>query len=107
MDRRDDLAVGAVHPVDLDGSAPKVVLDSSHRYAAPEWTPDGAGPIVNGGGRLWRLPASGGTPSPIPTGPAGSSSGRAADTPGRHPPTRDRFAVRPGMPVTSDRPWLR
>ena len=56
--------------IDLDGSAPKVVLDSPHRYAAPEWTPDGAGLIVNGGGKLWRLPASGGTPTPIPTGSA-------------------------------------
>ena len=39
-----------------------------HRYAAPDWTPDGAALIVNGGGKLWRLPASGGTPAPIATG---------------------------------------
>ena len=57
--------------IDLDGSSPKVVLDSPHRYAAPEWTPDGAGLIVNGGGRLWRLPVAGGTPTPIATGSAG------------------------------------
>jgi Tol biopolymer transport system component len=57
--------------IDLDGSSPKIVLDSPHRYAAPDWTPDGAGLIVNGGGRLWRLPISGGTPTPIPTGSAG------------------------------------
>src|SRR5690348_671992 len=57
--------------VELDGSSPKVVLDSPHRFAAPEWTPDGAGLIVNGGGRLCRLPASGGVPAPIPTGPSG------------------------------------
>ena len=56
--------------IDIDGTSPKVVLDSPHRYAAPEWTPDGAGLIVNGGGRLWRLPVSGGTPTPIPTGSA-------------------------------------
>jgi hypothetical protein len=57
--------------MDLDGSSPKVVLDSPHRYAAPEWTPDGASLIVNGGGKLWCLPASGGTPAPIPTGSTG------------------------------------
>jgi TolB protein len=57
--------------IDVDGSTPKVVLDSPHRYAAPEWTPDGAGLIVNGGGQLWRLPIAGGTPTPIPTGSAG------------------------------------
>ncbi len=58
--------------IDVDGSAPKVVLDSPHRYAAPEWTPDGSGLIVNGGGHLWRLPLSGGTPAPIPIGSATS-----------------------------------
>jgi hypothetical protein len=53
--------------INLDGSAPKVVLDSPRRrYSAPEWTPDGAALIVNGGGQLWRLPASGGAPAPIP-----------------------------------------
>ena len=47
--------------INLDGSAPKVVLDSLHRrYSAPEWTPDGTSLIVNGGGKLWRLPATGG-----------------------------------------------
>jgi TolB protein len=56
--------------VDVDGSSSKVVLDSRHRYAAPEWTPDGASLIVNGGGKLWRVPATGGTPTPIPTGTA-------------------------------------
>ena len=46
--------------IDVDGSkSPKVILDSPHRYAAPEWTPDGASLIVNGGGKLWRLPRLG------------------------------------------------
>lgn len=57
--------------VDLDGGSPKVVLDAPRRYAAPEWTPDGAGLVVNGGGRLWRLPASGGAPAPIPIATSG------------------------------------
>ncbi len=57
--------------VALDGSDRKVVLDSPHRYAAPDWSPDGKSLIVNGGGRLWRLPSAGGPPEPITTGPAG------------------------------------
>jgi WD40-like Beta Propeller Repeat len=57
---------------DVNGSAPKVVLESPHRYAAPEWTPDGTSLIVNGGGKLWRLPAAGGTPTEIATGEAPS-----------------------------------
>jgi len=54
--------------IDLDGSAPKVILESTHRYAAPEWTPDGDNLIVNGGSKLWRLSASGGAPTLLPTG---------------------------------------
>ena len=54
--------------IDVNGASPKVVLDSPHRYAAPEWTPDSTELIVSGGGKLWRLPATGGTPTPIPTG---------------------------------------
>jgi hypothetical protein len=55
---------------DINGSSTKVVLDSPHRYSAPEWTPDGTALIVNGGGKLWRLPAPGGTPASIPIGTA-------------------------------------
>ena len=54
--------------IDVNGGSSNVILDSPHRYAAPEWTPDGASLIVNGGGKLWRLPSSGGTPTPIDTG---------------------------------------
>ena len=48
--------------IGLDGSAKKVLLDSPHRLAAPEWSPDGKTLVVNGGGTLWRVPAAGGTP---------------------------------------------
>lgn len=52
----------------VDGSAKRVVLDAPRRYAAPEWSPDGKSLVVNGGGKLWRLPADGGTPEPVATG---------------------------------------
>src|SRR5947209_3462171 len=52
----------------IDGSAKEVVLDSPRRYAAPDWSADGKFLIVNGGGKLWRLPASKGEPKPIATG---------------------------------------
>lgn len=51
--------------VNLDGTAKKVVVDSPHRLAAPEWSPDGKSLIVNGGGKLWRVPAEGGELQPI------------------------------------------
>jgi Tol biopolymer transport system component len=37
--------------IGVDGSSPKVILDSPRRYAAPDWTPDGTSLIVNGGGK--------------------------------------------------------
>ena len=52
--------------VDVDGASAKVVLDSPHRYAAPEWTPDGASLIVNGGGKLWRCPPRAARPLRFP-----------------------------------------
>ena len=54
--------------IGVDGSSPKVVFDSPRRYAAPDWMPDGTGLIVNGAGKLWRVPANGGTPTLISTG---------------------------------------
>jgi Tol biopolymer transport system component len=56
--------------IGVDGSGKRVVLDAPRRYAAPEWSPDGKSFIVNGGGKLWRVPASGGTPAAIGTGSA-------------------------------------
>ena len=49
-----------VRIVDVDGPTKKVVLDSAHRFAAPEWAVDGESFVVNGGGKLWRAPAKGG-----------------------------------------------
>jgi Tol biopolymer transport system component/predicted Zn-dependent protease len=44
------------------------VFESPRRFAAPDWSPDGKSLIVNGGGKLWRLPVTGGTPRLITTG---------------------------------------
>lgn len=55
-----------INTIGIEGGTPEVVLDAPRRFAAPEWSPDGKALIVNGGGRLWRLPASGGgKPEPI------------------------------------------
>lgn len=54
--------------IGVDGSAKKVLLDSPHRLAAPEWSPDGRTLVVNGGGKLWRVPAAGGPPEAISIG---------------------------------------
>ncbi len=46
----------------------RVVAVVPEHIEAPNWTPDGKDLIYNGGGRLYRIPATGGTPSLIDTG---------------------------------------
>jgi hypothetical protein len=66
-----DATRSQITTIDFEGASPKVLLDSPHRYSAPEWMPNGEGLVINGGGKLWSLPASGGTPTLIPTGSSG------------------------------------
>ncbi len=54
--------------IGIDGSDPKIVLETSERVEAPNWTPDGKWLVYNSKGALWRLPAEGGEPVRIPTG---------------------------------------
>jgi TolB protein len=46
----------------------RVVYHVDGRIEAPNWTPDGKSLIFNRGGRLYRIPISGGQPQPIDTG---------------------------------------
>jgi len=46
----------------------RVVYHTSDHIEAPNWSRDGHTLIFNGGGRLFRLPAAGGTPQAIDTG---------------------------------------
>jgi dipeptidyl aminopeptidase/acylaminoacyl peptidase len=46
----------------------RVVFVTPARIEAPNWLRDGQTLIYNGGGRLYRVPAAGGTPEPIDTG---------------------------------------
>lgn len=46
----------------------RVVLVTPTRIEAPNWQRDGRTLIYNGGGRLYRVPATGGTPEAIDTG---------------------------------------
>jgi Tol biopolymer transport system component len=45
----------------------KVVYHAKGRFEAPNWTPDGKHLIYNGGGQLYKIPVTGGTPELIPT----------------------------------------
>jgi Tol biopolymer transport system component len=41
---------------DADGANERVVLATPRHLEAPNWSPDGTYLLLNGGGRLWRLP---------------------------------------------------
>ncbi|WEK06458.1 MAG: biopolymer transporter Tol [Candidatus Devosia phytovorans] len=55
--------------VDLDGRQ-QVIHTADSVIEAPNWTPDGQWLVVNGGGRLYRLPVTGGTLEAIDSGVA-------------------------------------
>jgi len=46
----------------------RVVFTSTNHFEAPNWSPDGKHFVYNSGGRLFRLPVSGGVPQPLETG---------------------------------------
>lgn len=59
---RSDLQVGQVSQlivVDLDTGSERLVLETERLIESPNWTPDGAWFVVNGHGKLYRLPADG------------------------------------------------
>ncbi|WP_425070772.1 TolB family protein [Sagittula sp. S175] len=60
--------VCTVEIFDLATRRTHVVLDSAELLEAPNWTPDGAALIVNGGGRLFRLDLDSGQLEQIDTG---------------------------------------
>ncbi len=54
--------------IDLASQDRRVVYHTNDRIEAPNWSRDGRSLIVNRGGRLFRLPATGGEPQVIDTG---------------------------------------
>lgn len=53
---------------DLKSGAETVVLESPHLIEAPNWSPDGVSLVVNGDGRLYRVPLDHPALVPIDTG---------------------------------------
>jgi TolB protein len=51
-----------------DGQTQEVILTSSRNLQAPNWSPDGTYLLLNGEGRLWRLPVAGGAIEPVEAG---------------------------------------
>jgi TolB protein len=45
-----------------------MIYSAAERFEAPNWSRDGATLVFNGGGRLWKLPATGGKPEMVDTG---------------------------------------
>jgi Tol biopolymer transport system component len=57
-----------IHVIDIESGKSREVLAADRLLEAPNWSPDGEVLIVNGDGKLWELPASGGEIQQIPTG---------------------------------------
>jgi Tol biopolymer transport system component len=57
--------------VALASKARQVIYHTTDLIEAPNWSPDGWYLLFNSGGRLYQLPASGGSPEALSTGPGG------------------------------------
>jgi Tol biopolymer transport system component len=55
---------------DLAGAASRTVHEAGEVWEAPNWSRDGRHLLVNSGGRLFRIPVSGGAPEPLALDPA-------------------------------------
>jgi TolB protein len=61
--------ISVIQAVDVETGAVRVLATSDTLVLeAPNWTPDGRWIVVNAGGLLYRIPASGGEPEQIATG---------------------------------------
>jgi len=60
----------ALEVVPIDSKDRRVVYHTRDHIEAPNWSRDGEFLVFNSGGRIYRLPVSGGTLVPINTGPA-------------------------------------
>ncbi len=54
--------------VDVQTGERRIVYRALQHFEAPNWTRDGRTLYFNGGGKIYRLPAAGGTPKVVPTG---------------------------------------
>lgn len=71
----DPLGAGArrlstLETVPIGSKDRRVVHVTTNHIEAPNWSRDGKEIVFNGGGRLYRIPATGGAPAPINTGAA-------------------------------------
>jgi len=60
--------ISTLETVPIASKDRRVVWVTTNHIEAPNWTRDGASLIFNSGGRLFRMPVSGGEPQPVETG---------------------------------------
>jgi hypothetical protein len=67
---RQPVLSSTLETIPVPGGDRRVVYATEGRIEAPNWTRDGAAIVYNSQGHLYRIPASGGRPEAIETGPA-------------------------------------
>jgi hypothetical protein len=60
-----DAVKSSITVINVDGSAKQVIHTAQRRFGAPNWSPDGKYFLLNAGGKLWRLPVTGGEPMEV------------------------------------------
>lgn len=65
---KDRVVESTLEVVDIRTGLRTVVYRAVQHFEAPNWTPDGSSLVFNSGGKIYRIPAAGGTPKLIPTG---------------------------------------
>lgn len=65
---RERVVESTLETVDIRTGERRAVYRAVQHFEAPNWTPDGSALVFNSGGKIYRIPVSGGAPQLIPTG---------------------------------------
>lgn len=68
VDEKTRAVESTLETVEIATGIRRIVRRAVEHFEAPNWTNDGKFLYYNGGGKIWRIPAGGGTPVHIPTG---------------------------------------
>jgi TolB protein len=68
VDLKQRLVESTLETIEIETGQRRIIHRETAHFEAPNWSPDGRFLFYNGGGKLYRIPAGGGTPEPVETG---------------------------------------